>query len=88
MVEKKRKKPKKLNGEYFLTRGSNHEYDQLNDLDELLELLKVHCPADVAKIKAVPYNSLRHIIVTYYSEEQQSMIAWKRRRHKNKLETK
>ena len=81
MADKRRKVK---DGRVFYTRGSNKLYTQLDDLDELLELLKVDCPADVARAKGVPYNSLRHIIVTYYTEEEQEMINWKRRRHSNR----
>lgn len=78
------KKARKLNGEYILKRGSNKLYPQLNDLDALFEMLKLECPADVARKLKVPYNCVRYAIVSNFSPEQQAQVAWKRTPHKNK----
>lgn len=74
------KRVRKLDGKYIRPRGSNKKYEQLNDLDALFEMLKRDCPADVARQLGVPYNSVRHLIVTYFADKQQE-IAWKRARH-------
>ena len=77
------KRVKTYQGKKFAVRGSNKLYTQLNDLDFIFNELKSKCPADLAKELDVPYNSLRYIIVTYFTEEEQEQIAWKRRRHTN-----
>ena len=76
---------KKIDGELWEVRGSNHKYAQLDDIDELERLCLKDCPADVARAKGVPYNSLRDRLVRYLSEDRLQALAWKRKRHKNKV---
>lgn len=82
------RRARKLNGKFIVPRGSNKKYSQLDDLDEVYNLLLLHCPADVARMKGVPYNSLRYLIVKYLSPEQQANINWKRQPHSNKKKLK
>lgn len=81
-------KIKKKDGQEFRVRGSNKKYLQLDDLDHLKELLRINCPADVAKLLEVPANSVMFTIDRYFTEEEKDNIAWKRKRHKNNLTTK
>jgi len=78
---------KKNNGEWFLTRGSNHKHECLDDIDNL----KYHlitlgkCIADLAREMKVPPNSINYRVKKYFTKEEQAQIGWKRRPHKNKL---
>lgn len=74
---------KRFRGKDFIPRGSNRRYEQLNDLDALYERLKAKSPADVARDLCVPYNSIRFLIDKYFTVEEQMMIRWARRPHKN-----
>lgn len=73
----------KFRGKEFSPRGSNKKHTQLNDLDMVFGLLKLECPAHVAKTLGVPPTSLLYLIDKYFNEEEKSQICWARVRHRN-----
>lgn len=73
---------KKYKGKLIPTRGSNKSYPQLDDLDALLEMLVVDCPADVARKLGVPANCVRFLIDRWFTEEDKARVNWKRARHR------
>lgn len=74
----------KFRGSYFEPRGSNKKHRILDDLDMVFDMLKVKCPAHVARQLGVPSTSLLYLIDKYFSEAEKSQIAWGRSRHRNR----
>lgn len=70
---------KKIDGQWYKMRGSNHKYTVLDDLDFLFERLKIKSRDELAKELGVPYNSLNYRIQRYFPEEWIKQIKIKRK---------
>lgn len=81
---------KRKYGIFFQARNSYKKYPQLDDLDNLKKLMIIDriSPSKVAKMLEVPYNSLRHQIVTWFTQEEIEQVPWERIRHQNRKYTK
>jgi hypothetical protein len=69
----------KIHGKELKTRGSNHKFYQLDDLDHLFELLKKKSVGKLSQELGVPSNSIRHRIMKYFPSEWREKIKVERK---------
>ena len=69
----------RINGEYVKKkRRANKKYFELDDLDQLFEDLQKESRDEYAKRKGIPYNSVNHMVQTYFPKEWLAKIKVKR----------
>jgi hypothetical protein len=74
----------KLFGSEITPRGSNRKYVELDDLDNLFTILLTKSIGQFAKETGIPYNSIRHRVHKYFTQEMIDKIRRERRFHTKK----
>lgn len=75
----------KIFGNEITPRGSNRKYTELDDLDSLYTTLLSKSMGELAKETGIPYNSIRHRVHKYFTQEMIDRIKRDRCFHKKKV---
>lgn len=70
-----------LFGSKLDVRGSNKKYPELDDLDTLYNKLLTMSIGQLSKELGVPYNSIRHRVHKYFTQEMLDKICRQRKFH-------